>query len=193
MLISDDDQRKLKGVSTLSRHGVHMWSEPTDFVTYANSLSADCVVFNVLYNPYSFSELQKDEWNTTQSELITDFMSIIHRSSTVTLILADDAKKSKDKCSYLDAEFKCRIISVGNTVAIKSALSNDMWDKIKESGFNTIRSNVIKAYYYNKGTDKLGRFRMYDIDTLISSIDFSSLVIDSPDDNPNEFSGLTGN
>lgn len=193
MLISDDDQRKLKGISTLSRHGVHMWSEPADFVTYANSLSDDCVVFNVLYNPYSFSTLQKDEWNTTQSELITDFMSILHRSSTLTLLLADDAKKSKDKCSYLDAEFKCRIISVGNTVAIKSALSNDMWDKIKESGFNTIRSNVIKAYYYNKGTDKLGRFRMYDIDTLINSIDFSSLTIDSPDNNQNEFAGLTGN
>lgn len=120
-------------------------------------------------------------------------MSVLHRTDTVTLALADDAKKMKEKCAYLDAELKCRIISVGNTVAIKSALSNDMWEKIKESGFNTIRSNVIKAYYYNKGTDKLGRFRMFDIDTLINSIDFSSLVIDSPDDNQDEFAGLTGN
>lgn len=193
ILISDNDRRKLNGVSTLTRHGIHMWSEPTEFLTYANTLSNDCVVFNVLYNPYSFSTLQKDEWNTTQSESITDLISVLHRTNTVTLILADDAKKNKDKCSYLDAEFICRIISVGNTVAIKSALSNDMWDKIKESGFNTIRSNVIKAYYYNKSTDKLGRFRMFDVDTLIHSIDFSTLVSDSPDDTQNEFAGLTGN
>lgn len=193
MLILDDDRRKLKGISTLLRHNVHMWSEPTEFISYANSLSADCIILNVLYNPYSFTTLHKDDWSNTPNELVSNLMSVLHRTDTVTLVLADDAKKMKEKCAYLDAELKCRIISVGNTVAIKSALSNDMWEKIKESGFNTIRSNVIKAYYYNKGTDKLGRFRMFDIDTLINSIDFSSLVIDSPDDNQDEFAGLTGN
>lgn len=193
LLISNDDQRKLKGVATLTRHSVHICSLPSDFIAYANSLSSDCVVYNVMYNPSSFSELQKDEWSTTQSELITDLINLLQRENTKTLLIADDAKKIKDKCSYLDSEFKCRIISVGNTVAIKAALSNDMRDKIRESSFNTIRSNVIKAYYYNKGTDKLGRFRMFDIDTLISSMDFSTLVVDDSTNDQDEFAGLTGN
>lgn len=193
ILISSDDQRKLKGISAFTRHGIKMWTDPNDFVSYANDFQSDCVMFNVLYNPVSFSNLQKDEWSTTQSELVSNVINLIHRDNSFTLLLVDDAKKNKDKCSYLDSEFIYRIISVGNTVAIKSALSNDMWEKIKESGFNTIRSNVIKAYYYNKGTDKLGRFRMFDIDTLINSTDFSSMVIDNSEDRQNEFAELTGN
>lgn len=193
ILISDDDRRKLKGISTLLEHHVHITSQVVDFIDYANKIADDCYLYNVLYNPASYAELQKDEWNTNQSEIITSILSLLHRDNMFNLLIAEDAKKNKDKCSYLDSEFKCRIISVGNTVAIKSALSNDMWDKIKESGFNTIRSNVIKAYYYNKNTDKLGRLRMFDIDTLIANIDLSILTVDEGEMDTDCFAGLVGN
>lgn len=77
-------------------------------------------------------------------------------------------------------------------MTIKQAISADLLDKITDCGFNVIRFNVIKAYYYNKSTDKPGRFRMFDINNLISCVDFFGLNSDSNDDESG-YSGLIGN
>ena len=72
----------------------------------------------------------------------------------------------------------------------------DAGDKLTDSPFNTVRPNVIKAYYYNKATDKLGRFRMYQVEQLIQNVDFNAIEYSDEEIEPeddNGYSGLFGN
>lgn len=192
ILIRDEDCHKFNGFNSIPKGTIHSTSQVKEYIDYSKNVTDDIVLFNVIYNPYVFNELQKEEWATSQTETVTSLLSIFSRDNTLHLLIAEDAKKTKEKCSYLDSEFRNRIISVGNTVTIKQAISADLWDKITDCGFNVIRSNVIKAYYYNKSTDKLGRFRMFDINDLISCVDFFCLNSDSNDEESG-YSGLVGN
>ena len=102
-------------------------------------------------------------------------------------------KKLKDSCTYFDQDIPCRVISVGNPSSIRAAMTMDAGEKITESSFNTVRPNVIKAYYYNKTTDKLGRFRLPLPEQICGTVDFSGLNA-SPSSTPVlGYSGLTGN
>jgi hypothetical protein len=71
----------------------------------------------------------------------------------------------------------------------------DAGDKLTDSPFNTVRPNVVKAYYYNKATDKLGRFRMYQIEQLMQCVDFDALTCsaNTATEEDNGYSGLFGN
>src|SRR5699024_1916604 len=117
-------------------------------------------------NPYSYEDLQKDDFSSA-SDTVQELMECWKDKNVFMLFLADSMKKIKDDCSYIEAEIPYRIISVGNIASIRSAMTFDAGDKLTDSPFNTVRPNVIKAYYYNKATDKLGRFRMYQIEQLI--------------------------
>ena len=151
-------------------------------------------VYAVVLNPYAFEELQKDDFSPA-ADTVQDLMSFWRDRNVFMLFLTDSMKKLKDECSYIEADVPYRVISVGNIASIRSAMTFDAGDKLADSPFNTVRPNVIKAYYYNKGTDKLGRFRMYQIDQLIRLVDVEALSCSSSSEPKvdNGYSGLFGN
>ena len=152
-------------------------------------------VYAVVVNPYAYEDLQKDDFSPA-SDTVQELMECWKDKNVFMLFLADSMKKIKDDCSYLEAEIPYRIISVGNIASIRSAMTFDAGDKLTDSPFNTVRPNVIKAYYYNKATDKLGRFRMYQVEQLIQNVDFNAIEYSDEEIEPeddNGYSGLFGN
>jgi hypothetical protein len=151
-------------------------------------------VYAVILNPYSFEELQKNDFSSA-SDTVQELMDCWKDKNVFMLFLADSMKKIKDDCSYIESEIPYRVISVGNIASIRSAMTFDAGDKLTDSPFNTVRPNVIKAYYYNKATDKLGRFRMYQIEQLMQCVDFDALTCSAnpATEEDNGYSGLFGN
>lgn len=152
-------------------------------------------VYAVVLNPYAYEDLQKDDFSSA-SDTVQELMECWKDKNVFMLFLADSMKKIKDDCSYIEAEIPYRIISVGNIASIRSAMTFDAGDKLTDSPFNTVRPNVIKAYYYNKATDKLGRFRMYQIEQLIQCVDFDAIAYSDEgtgSDSDSGYSGLFGN
>lgn len=152
-------------------------------------------VYAVVLNPYSYEDLQKDDFSSA-TDTVQELMECWKDKNVFMLFLADSMKKIKDDCSYIEAEIPYRIISVGNIASIRSAMTFDAGDKLTDSPFNIVRPNVIKAYYYNKATDKLGRFRMYQIEQLIQCVDFNAITCSdegSGSGGDSGYSGLFGN
>ena len=152
-------------------------------------------VYAVVINPYVYKDLQKNNFSPT-SDTVQELMDCWKDKNVFMLFLADSMKKIHDNCYYIEEEIPYRIISVGNIASIRSAMTFDAGDKLTNSRFNTVQQSVIKAYYYNKTTDKLGRFRMYQIDQLIQAVDFNAIAcsdVDTVDDGDSEYSGLSGN
>ena len=140
-----------------------------------------------------FEELKKDDFSSA-SETVQKVLDIFKLDTVFTLILAENMKKVKDDCSYFETEIPCRIISVGNIASIKSSVTFDVGDRLSDSPFNTVRPNVIKAYYYNKTTDKFGRFRMYLPNQLIGQTDVGAFNANKSSCVPSSgYSGLFGN
>ena len=159
------------------------------------SRAQNTFVYAVVVNPYSYEDLQKDDFSSA-SDIVQELMKCWKDKYVFMLFLADSMKKIKDDCSYIEAEIPYRIISVGNIASIRSAMTFDAGDKLTDSPFNTVRPNVIKAYYYNKATDKLGRFRMYQIEQLIQGVDFNAISCSDDGigtDDDSGYSGLFGN
>lgn len=165
-----------------------------EFINYIQSCrSKGQKVYSVILNPYLIEELQKDEFSSA-SETVQKILDCWDDRNIFTLILTDNMKKLKDECSYIEAAIPHRIISVGNIASIRTAMTFDAGDKLSDSPFNTIRPNVIKAYYYNKETDKLGRFRMYQIEQIIQNVNIDALASQNIANASNEwYSGLVGN
>lgn len=123
-------------------------NSPTDFVESICKTSTNYFTVATVLNPYIFEELQKDDFSSA-SDTVQKIFDILKLDNVFTLVLAENIKKLKDDCSYFEAEIPCRIISVGNIASIKGAMTFDAGDRLSDSPFNTVRPNVIKAYYYN--------------------------------------------
>lgn len=172
---------------------IHLTSSVNEFLAYAEThISSDAFLLSVIMNPYEFEELRKDDYSTA-TESIEILMRLLQSQSVFSLILCESAKKLKDTCTYFDQEIPCRVISVGNLSSIRTAMTMDAGEKITESPFNTVRPNVIKAYYYNKITDKLGRFRLLPQEQVLSTLNLSGIHTELPAEPVIGYSGLIGN
>jgi hypothetical protein len=179
--------------------GVHVSTDVQDFLTYAKAASDDAYLYNIICNPAEFADLHKEEWATSATETVRSFEALISRGNSFVLVIADDVKILKDRCSYLEKVLNIRIVSVGNVSSIRSAFPNDGVERVSECAYNVIRSEVIKAYYYSRSTGKFGRCKMYEADVLIDAalaaeepfISAEGTV--APVEVPTGYSGLTGN
>ena len=141
---------------------MHIASDASEFVTYGNTqIREGKYVVNLLINPHEYSLLSYDSFSSPSST-VEKLCSFWNDSKSFTIVASNDYRKTKEDCVYCDSEIPHRIISVGNIASIRSVMSLDAAEKVKESPFNVIRPNVVKAYYYNKQTDKVGRFRLFD-------------------------------
>ena len=172
---------------------IHLTASVEEFLAYANEqVSNNSTLLSVLINPYEYEDLHKDDYSRA-TESVKQVIKLLQSTSVFSLVLCENMKKLKDSCTYLDQEIPCRVISVGNPSSIRVAMTMDAGEKITESPFNTVRPNVIKAYYYNKTTDKLGRFRLPSQEQLIAEIDLNVMETDVPSAPVVCYSGLTGN
>lgn len=172
---------------------IHLTASVEEFLAYADEqVSNNRELLSVVINPYEYEVLHKDDYSRA-TESVEQVIRLLQSSSVFTLILCENMKKLKDSCTYLDQEIPCRVISVGNPSSIRAAMTMDAGEKIVESPFNTVRPNVVKAYYYNKATDKLGRFRLLPQEQLMSTIDLNGINAGVPSAPAVGYSGLTGN
>lgn len=147
-------------------------------------------LINVMVSPYSYDELVQDAYSDA-TDSVVELQRIWDREGALTIVIADQINRVKDNCSYCDSDIPYRIISVGNLASIRAAMTIDAAEKITESPYNTIRPSVIKAYYYNRQTDKFGRCRLFNPAEVLRLIPSQARM---PHDHCNEgYAGLTGN
>ena len=195
VLAPNGEKTDLSYISHIKNIGgrIKLFDSVDTFVDNANSVPNNAVSYNVICNPNFFSNLHKDTWNNNVSETISSFLNVISKSNTVNLLICDNLGEVNSRCAYLLSRFNLRIVSVGNIGSIRSVLSNDRWEQIRNCDFNVI-TNRVKAYYYNASTDKLGKMKMYRPDELLTSIDFDSFnTTDEDTESHVGFSGLIGN
>ena len=198
-LIPPEQTSRFAPLTVHGELGVHVSTDVQDFLMYAETASDDAYLYNIICNPAEFADLHKEDWATSSTETVRSFEALISRENSFTLVIADDVKILKDRCSYLEKVLNIRIVSVGNVSSIRSAFPNDGVERVSECAYNVIRSEVIKAYYYSRSTGKFGRCKMYEADVLIDAalaaeepfISAEGSV--APVEVPTGYSGLTGN
>ena len=132
-----------------------------EFATVIGTLRGEGrFVLACIVNPYEFSGMCRDSLGRSGKgvELAED---LTRDENAFLVVCADSTKKLKDKATWCDSAIPCRVLLAGNPANIRLAVTSDAADRIKDGPFNVIRSNVLKAYYYNKDTNKLGRMRLY--------------------------------
>lgn len=154
-----------------------------------DATNADCYILNVLVRPHEHEQLRYEAFSDP-SEEVNKLRMLWNQSATFTVVIEDGYSSIKNDCTYCDADIPCRVISVGNLAGIQSAMTLNAAEKVSDSPFNTIRPNVIKAYYYNKQSDKCGRLRLFNPDDI--SIETLSTSPHYPGFDTN-YAGLTGN
>ena len=132
-----------------------------------------------------------NEFSPNMPSPVSQMMNVVRSSSVFSLILCEDFSKLKNSCTYFDQEISCRLISVGSLTSMRSAMQN-VNDRVKESAFNTIRPSVVKAYYYNKSSDKLGRVRLPLAEQIFNTINIDLNDIEKKQMKEHGYSGLSG-
>ena len=154
-----------------------------------DATNADCYILNVLVRPHEHEQLRYEAFSDP-SEEVNKLRMLWNQNTTFTVVIEDGYSSIKNDCTYCDADIPCRVISVGNLAGIQSAMTLNAAEKVSDSPFNTIRPNVIKAYYYNKQSDKCGRLRLFNPNDI--SIETLSTSPHYPGFDTN-YAGLTGN
>ena len=113
-----------------------------------------------IVNPYEYPSICRDSIGRSGGN-VEQIEKLIRSDDVFLLICAENTKKVKEKVAWCDSDIPHRVLLAGNPASIRLAMTSDAGDKIKDGQFNVIRSNVLKAYYYNRDTNKLGRMRMY--------------------------------
>ena len=148
-------------------------------------------LFNVIVSPYNYEGLAQDAFSDPPEEVV-QLQQLWNKQGTFTIIVSDQISRIKDNCAYCDSDIPYRIISVGNLASIRAAMTLDAAEKINESPYNTIRPSVIKAYYYNKQTDKCGRCRLFNPTDVLRLIPKQE-THDAQNHDDTGYAGLTGN
>ena len=146
-------------------------------------------------NPYQYDRYVTQAYSTKKSAEALDMEKLFALSKEGNInvcLFVEDAKKMKSDMSYAFELTPIRIISVGSLASIKSAFSDGIGSTLADSEFNIVRDDVIKAYYFNKATDKMGRFRAFKPEVLLNVIATLSIPSDG-EDQSNSFTGLVGN
>ena len=117
-------------------------------------------VLACIVNPYEYPSICRDSIGRSGGN-VEQIEKLIRSDDVFLLICAENTKKVKEKVAWCDSDIPHRVLLAGNPASIRLAMTSDAGDKIKDGQFNVIRSNVLKAYYYNRDTNKLGRMRMY--------------------------------
>ena len=157
----------------------------------ARVLESGRPLFAVVAEPHAHPELKRDALGRDGAQLAS-LLSLIANPNAFLIVCSDNIKKMRDDASWADTEIPHRILSVGNPATLRLMVAGDAADKIKEGSFNSARSNVIKAYYYNKETGKLGRMRMYPPQPVRTSPP-APAPAESPGSPGEGWAGLAGN
>ena len=146
-------------------------------------------------NPYQYDKYITQPYSAKKSTEVLDLERLLNLSKEGNINvcwLVEDAKKMKSEMLYAFELSPIRFISVGSLSSIKNAFSDGIGNMLSDSEFNIIRDDVIKAYYFNKGTDKMGRFRAFKPELLLKTIE--TIYNRSKDDTqPLSFTRLIGN
>lgn len=191
ILSSMSNYNKLGFTSVLDDY-IHITESVEDFLYYCNEqISKQSFLLVVIINPYSYDSICMNEFSPNMPSPVSQMMNVVRSSSVFSLILCEDFSKLKNSCTYFDQEISCRLISVGSLTSMRSAMQN-VNDRVKESAFNTIRPSVVKAYYYNKSSDKLGRVRLPLAEQIFNTINIDLNDIEKKQMKEHGYSGLSG-
>jgi len=147
--------------------GVRITDSASEFMEYSKEqLGKGHFVLSVVFEPYDFDSLTQDSYSPPSGHA-AELLEMLGSDRSFTLFFAENMKKVKENCAYCEEHMPCRITSVGNIAGIRSVMSYDAAEKIADSDFHIIRPGVIKAYYYNKSTDKLGRMRLFEASDIM--------------------------
>ncbi|MDR0839711.1 MAG: hypothetical protein LBN99_08760 [Oscillospiraceae bacterium] len=160
------------------------------FVASARERGNGAPVFLILVDPANDGAFVMSGYS--QTDFMADFAGLLREGparGVHVILYTREYKELRSKMSYAADAFRMRLISVGDTENIRVSVSDSIAARLVVTQYNIPRDGIVKAYYFNKDTNKFGRFRSFHPD------EFEGLIGgDVPHDNGDEyFSGLSGN
>jgi hypothetical protein len=138
---------------------------PDDFLSAVKEAKeGGTPVLAIVAEPYLWPELSQSNLGRNGAK-VEELLSLVDDEQVFVVVCAPDIKRMKTQAGWHDDAIPIRILSVGNPALLRQMVSTDVAEKIKEGSFNIARSDVTKAYYYNKTTGKFGRMRMFPVTT----------------------------
>ena len=117
---------------------------------------------NVFVQPDKYTELTQSAGSIRSNQGIENMKQLLAMSGSdrgFTLVYAKSFKNLRSNLSYLLNDSPVHITSVGDMENLKYAMSDNV--RLASCDFDVPNKDAIKAYYYNKDTEKTGKMIMY--------------------------------
>lgn len=117
---------------------------------------------NVFVQPDKYTELTQSAGSIRSNQGIENMKQLLAMSGSdrgFTLVYAKSFKQLRSNMSYLLNDSPVHITSVGDMENLKYAMSDNV--RLASCDFDVPNKDAIKAYYYNKDTEKTGKMIMY--------------------------------
>lgn len=119
-------------------------------------------VVNVFVQPDKYTELTQSAGSIRSNQGVESMKQILEMSGSdrgFTVVYSKSFKNLRSNMAYLLNAAPIHITSVGDTENIKYAMSDNI--RMVSCEFDVPNRDAIKAYYYNKDTEKSGKVIMY--------------------------------
>lgn len=173
--------------------GTAVTDNPEDFLAeVASAHDGGSFVIAVVAEPYLWPELSQNTLGRNGAK-VDELLALIDDEQAFVVVCSPDIKRMKTQAGWHDDAIPIRILSVGNPALLRQMVSTDVSNRIQEGSFNIARSDITKAYYYNRTTGKFGRMRMFPVAPVPTSLDdVAQPVTPDPSDLQAAVDGLTG-
>ena len=119
-------------------------------------------VVNVFVQPDKYTELTQTVGSIRSNQGVESMKQILDMSGNdrgFTIVYSKSFKNLRSNMAYLLNVAPIRITSVGDTENLKYAMSDNV--RLVSCDFDIPHKDAIKAYYYNKDTEKAGKVIIY--------------------------------
>lgn len=119
-------------------------------------------VVNVFFQPDKYAELTQSAGAIRSNQGVENMKHILEMSGSnrgFTIVFSKSFKNLRSNMAYLLNAAPIHITSVGDTENLKYAMSDNV--RLTNCEFDVPNREAIKAYYYNKDTEKAGKVIMY--------------------------------
>lgn len=122
----------------------------------------EAYVVNVFVQPDKYTELTQSAGSIRSNQGVESMKQILEMSGGdrgFTVVYSKSFKNLRSNMAYLLNAAPIHITSVGDTENLKYAMSDNV--RLVSCEFDVPNRDAIKAYYYNKDTEKSGKVIMY--------------------------------
>ena len=161
-IFGEYDVTRVASRGSITIHYHKSVQEQLDELEMQKSNQNTVYVVNVFVQPDKYTELTQSAGSIRSNQGVESMKQILEMSgcdSGFTIVCSKSFKNLRSNMAYLLNAAPIHITSVGDTENLKYAMSDNV--RLVSCEFDVPNRDAIKAYYYNKDTEKSGKVIMY--------------------------------